>query len=176
MKFIVIAVVSKDGFIAKYSGHQPKDWTSKEEKEKFKIDLNKCDLSILGRKSHELAYEKLRKRIIFTSSVKKITKKNNHVFFNPKFNNFNELELFFKNKKKIAILGGTKIYDFFLEKKLITDIILTVEPVFFKNGLKLFSKLQYENLAKEIKKLSFKFSEKKIILNQEGTEYFYYSK
>ena len=56
MKFIVIAVVSKDGFIAKYSGHQPKDWTSKEEKEKFKIDLNKCDLSILGRKSHELAY------------------------------------------------------------------------------------------------------------------------
>ena len=32
MKFRLIAAVSNDGFIAKFSGHLPNNWTSKEEK------------------------------------------------------------------------------------------------------------------------------------------------
>ena len=40
MKCKLIAVVSKDGFIARYSGDIPSDWTSKEEQKYFIKDMN----------------------------------------------------------------------------------------------------------------------------------------
>ena len=56
MKYILIAVVSKDGFIARNSRHLPMEWTSKEEKSHFKKSINNCDWSVMGRNTHELFY------------------------------------------------------------------------------------------------------------------------
>ena len=61
MKYILIAVVSKDGFIARNSRHLPMEWTSKEEKSHFKKSINNCDWSVMGRNTHELFYNENRK-------------------------------------------------------------------------------------------------------------------
>ena len=39
MIYKLIAVVSKDGFIARYSGDLPVNWTSNEEQDFFKKDI-----------------------------------------------------------------------------------------------------------------------------------------
>jgi dihydrofolate reductase len=42
-------------------------------------------------------------------------------------------------KKAVAICGGASIYSMFLEKALVDKLYLTVEPVIFGEGVKLFS-------------------------------------
>ena len=175
-KYILIAVVSKDGFIGKNSNQKPYEWTSKEEQDQFRLDLKNCSWSVVGRKTHELAPNNDKKRIIFTSSVKKISINKNHIFFNPEYSSFEELESFFNYNDNIAILGGTKIYDFFWEKNLINEIILTIEPLCFKQGLCLFEKIEWKNLKKEIFKKKFSLSNEEKILNSKGTLYLHYSK
>jgi dihydrofolate reductase len=39
----------------------------------------------------------------------------------------------------VAVLGGTHIYSYFLERDLIDDLYLTVEPIVFGSGLGLFN-------------------------------------
>ncbi|MEK7097891.1 MAG: dihydrofolate reductase family protein, partial [Patescibacteria group bacterium] len=57
--------------------------------------------------------------------------------------------------KKIAILGGTQIYSYCLEKKLIDELYLTVEPISFGHGLPIFAtKKQIKWKLKSIKKLN----------------------
>jgi dihydrofolate reductase len=43
------------------------------------------------------------------------------------------------NYKKVCLLGGTQIYSYFLERNLIDEISLTIEPLVFGEGLPLFS-------------------------------------
>ena len=65
MIYKLIAVVSKDGFIARYSGDLPVNWTSSEEQDFFKKDIKDCTWSVMGRVTHELSYNENKKRIIF---------------------------------------------------------------------------------------------------------------
>ena len=60
---------SKDGFIAKKQGDNPQLWTSKEDKELLKNNLEKIDWTIMGRVTHELNPNIDRKRIVFTRKV-----------------------------------------------------------------------------------------------------------
>ena len=92
MIYKLIAVVSKDGFIARYSGDLPVNWTSSEEQNFFKKDIKDCIWSVMGRVTHELSYNEYKKRIIFSSSVKKyeyISK--NHIYFNPSSISFDQI-------------------------------------------------------------------------------------
>lgn len=175
MRYKLIAVVSQDGFIARYSGHKPFEWSSPEEQLQFRIDIENCNWGAMGRNTHEMTYNKHRSRIIFTSSVSKIIKRNNHIFFNPKIDNFSNIQSYFKSNENIAILGGTKVHDFFWEQKLITDIILTIEPIFFENGLLLFSYIKWSRFDEEMKKNSFYLKKEKKFLNNKGTTYIHYA-
>ena len=128
MKYILIAVVSADGYIARYSGDLPSSWTSIEEKEKFKEDISNCLWSVMGRKTHELSFKANRKRIIFTRSINNIVENKNHIYFNPTKNSWNDMLNLMTPVSRICILGGTKIYDYFLKKKMIDDLFITIEP------------------------------------------------
>ena len=59
----LIAVVSNDGFIARYSGDIPKNWSSKEEQNYFLNDMQECHWSVMGRKTHDLSYKANKNRI-----------------------------------------------------------------------------------------------------------------
>lgn len=174
MKFRLIAAVSNDGFIAKFSGHLPNNWTSKEEKIYFKKDINSCGWSVMGRKTHELSFNKNKKRIIFTTSLKSyLYKDNKHLFCNPYNVSLDQIIGLIEPSKNLCILGGTKVHDYFLKKNLIDELIITVEPIYFKEGLPLFSILNWKDFPNHFlkKKLYKQIIHKR--LNTNGTQYYH---
>lgn len=177
MIYKLIAVVSKDGFIARYSGDLPINWTSNEEQDFFKKDIKDCIWSVMGRVTHELSYNKNKKRIIFSSSVKKYKYVNqNHIYFNPTGISFDKMINLIKPVSKVCILGGTNIYDYFINNKLLNDLIITVEPVVFGKGLSLFSKIEWKNFPKFFFENGFKLKNIVEEINSKGTKYYYLSK
>ena len=176
MQLKLIAVVSKDGFIARKSGDIPANWTSNEEKKCFKNDINKCDWAVMGRTTHELSYKENSKRIIFSSSIKNYKfLSENHILLNPE--NFSFIEMLGKIEKvsSICILGGTRVHDYFYYNNLINEMMITVEPIFFRVGLPLFTKIKWNNVLQTFLNQGFK-KKKYIQINKKGTRYLYLSK
>ena len=176
MKYKLIAAVSQDGFIARYSGDLPNNWTSKEEQDAFKIDIKDCEWSAMGRKTHELSFNK-KKRIIFTKSVEKYKFTNhNHIFFNPLGCSFEEIINLIKPVDSICILGGTSVHDYFFDNKLINELIITVEPITFGEGLPLFSKIDWEDFPDIFIKDGLILNKNIKIINKMGTKYYHFIK
>jgi len=136
--------ITADGKIAKNSDHFP-DWTSKEDKKMFMDVTKEHGVVIMGDKTFFTFPKPLpdRLNVVFTlienpclpagmapetENVKWVTGEPEKVL--------EELE---KMGYKSAILGGGAYLNTqFLEKKLIDEIWLTVEPKIFGNGLGVF--------------------------------------
>jgi dihydrofolate reductase len=82
------------------------------------------------------------------------------VFLNPEKSNLRKF-LVSKNYKKVAILGGGKVYDFCLKHEMIDELFVTIEPYVFRNGVSMFA-------GKEFMKHKF-FLESTKRLNKNGT-------
>ena len=167
-KYILIAAVTIDGKIAKHSRHMT-DWTSKEDKEFMRAQLDKCDVIVVGNNTYKTALEPLSKRncIVFTESIKSTMMKSLLcLYLNPKTADIQEI-IKKNNYKTVCILGGMQTYTYFLEKGLIDELYITVEPIIFGKGLSLF------NTPVEEKNFEL-VSVKK--LNDSGTILIYYRK
>ncbi|OGF28796.1 hypothetical protein A2477_04375 [Candidatus Falkowbacteria bacterium RIFOXYC2_FULL_47_12] len=136
----MIAAITIDGRIAKDS-HQLTDWTSVEDKNFLHKKLDASDVVIVGNNTFKTAREPLSKRncIVFTRAIAGSRQKNeNCLYVNPAGVDIIKL-LQGKNYRRIAVLGGTQVYSWFLEKNLLDEIYLTVEPIVFGSGLPLFT-------------------------------------
>jgi len=134
----LMMALTADGKIAKSSGHFP-DWTSKEDKKLFAQISKEHGVVMMGEKTYATFPSPLKDRlnIVFTleknppviSGVKWVSGEPEAVLF--------ELE---KMGYTSALLGGGAFLNtLFLEKKLINEIILTIEPKIFGAGLGLFN-------------------------------------
>ena len=177
MNYKLIAVISQDGYIARYSGDLPTNWTSKEEQNYFLNDMKKCEWSVMGMNTHELSYSKNKKRIIFTKSIKNYKFLNkNQLLFNPSKNSFHTILDLIKPVSTICILGGTKVYDYFIENNLLSELIITVEPIFFNEGLPLFSSINCENFIEDFENKGFILNKEIKKINNSGTKYYHFYK
>lgn len=135
---IAIAAVTLDGRIALHRGH-PSDWTSHEDRRFLRSFLDTCDVIVIGNNTYRTAKKPLSKRncIVFTRSVP-ATKRlaNNLLLCNPRGANLRAL---LNQYKKVAVLGGSAVYTYFLEKNLLDKLYLTIEPLVFGKGLSLFA-------------------------------------
>lgn len=129
--------MTADGKIAKSSDHFP-NWTSKEDKKMFMEVTKKVGVVIMGDKTFFTFPKPLPERlnVVFTllenppetENVKWVTGEPEKVL--------EELE---KEGYGSAILGGgTYLNTQFLEKKLIDEIWLTIEPKIFGDGMGVF--------------------------------------
>ena len=139
-----LAVVSTlDGFIARYPGHAPHEWASAEEQDIFFREVDAADWSIMGRGTHEAANKPDRRRIIFTSQVNAPEwRRDLQVWLNPKTVNVDDLANLVSDRHRLEnglILGGTRIHDWFLAQNAIDEILMTIEPIQFGEGLPIFS-------------------------------------
>jgi len=137
--YTAFVATSIDGRIAK-SGQSGIDWTSKEDWNFFQNSLAKMDAVIVGHNTYKIAQASLQKRntIVLTSKVNKPKIQNKTVFFNPeKFSLKKFLQS--KNYKRIAILGGARVYNFCLENKILDELFVTIEPYVFTAGIPIFS-------------------------------------
>lgn len=139
-QLIILAAVTIDSKIAKNSGHLSTHWTSAEDRDHLHTILNRCDLIVVGNNTYKTALRPLSKRncVVFTRSVATTEQRSPKcLYLNPSTIDVKKW-LAKSPYKKIAILGGTATYNLFLEKKLISDIYLTIEPIIFGSGLGLF--------------------------------------
>src|ERR1700722_1907162 len=143
--FTAIAAITLDGKIAQNSHQLSYDWTSKEDQKFFQAELKKFDAVIVGSNTFKTAEEPLKKRntIVLTSKVKKVEEKYPHVWFC----NYKAVDVktFTASLgfKKIAVLGGSKVYTYCLEKNLIDKLYLTLEPIVFGLGIDIFASKNY---------------------------------
>ncbi|MBI3589214.1 MAG: dihydrofolate reductase [Candidatus Liptonbacteria bacterium] len=137
--YSAIAAVTMDGKIATHA-RQFTNWTSKEDKDFLHKLLDRSDVVVVGHNTYKTAKKPLDKRncIVMTRSVSKIVQKNSKlVFLNPTREN---LDKFIRRMgyRRVAILGGAQTYTYFLEKNLIDEIYLTIEPLVFGRGMSMF--------------------------------------
>jgi len=144
----MMMAITLDGKIAKHDKHFP-DWTSKEDKKLFAKISREHGVVMMGDKTFATFPAPLpgRLNVVFTleknppeiEGVKWVTGEPKPVL--------EELE---KMGYKSALLGGGAFLNsLFLEKKLISEIILTIEPKIFGDGLSLFNKNFDVNLKLE---------------------------
>lgn len=157
--YIAIAATTIDGRIAKHSKHFS-SWTSVEDKNFLHAILDTCDVILVGRATYDMAKKPLSKRNCIVLTRDTNGKKNlpGLTYLNPAKKSLAQL-VKKCGYKKIGILGGEQIYSYCLEKNLLDELFLTIEPVSFGYGLSLFKtkKLAAWKL-KSIKKLNNKGS------------------
>ncbi len=137
-KFIAVAAITIDGKIAKNS-HHFSNWTCKEDKDFLHDILDTCDVVLVGNSTYKMAIKPLSKRncIVLTRDLKNKQNLPLLTYCDPTKQSLQKIVI--KNKyKKICVLGGTQIYSYCLERGLIDELYLTIEPLTFGLGLPLF--------------------------------------
>lgn len=139
INYIAYVAGSIDGRISE-SSRSKIDWTSREDWNFFQKSLKKVDAVVVGHNTYNLARKSLKKRntIVFTSKINKPKLFGLVTFFNPEKSDFGKF-IENRNYNKVAILGGPKVYDFFLKHKMLDELFITIEPYIFTTGIPMFS-------------------------------------
>jgi len=144
IKFVAYVAASIDGRISE-SSHSKIDWTSEEDWNFLQKSLKKFDAVVVGSHTYKIAEKSLKKRntIVFTSKVKKSKVSGSVTFLNPEHSNVRDLLR--KNKyRRVAILGGPEVYNFFLKNNMLHELFVTIEPYIFTSGVPMFSGKKFE--------------------------------
>jgi dihydrofolate reductase len=123
-------------------------WSSQEDKKHFSKVTKEIGVVIMGRKTFEEIGKPLdkRKNIVLTGEPEKYQKLEKtyqgSLFFTDEKPEslLNRLEN--EGYQTVALIGGPTINALFLEKNLIDEIYLTIEPVIIEGDLSLFSYVQ----------------------------------
>jgi len=146
----MLMAITLDGKIAKTSDHFP-DWTGKADKKYFMNRTKEAGCLIMGNTTYKTIGRPLpgRKNMILTRDKSQIQ--------NP---NFKKSELEFTDKapaellgqlgeegfEEVMLCGGAQINTLFAKAGLIDEIILTISPLAFGEGMSLFNEVVDLNL------------------------------
>ncbi len=136
-KIVAVAAMTLDGKIAAENGRST-DWTSPEDKDFLHDFLDKSEVVLVGRKTYELAAAQLAKRkcIVF-SRTGDLKRRSENLLIADLADT--DLKKLLAPYRTATLLGGAQIYTYFLERGLVDELYLTLEPVVFGRGLALFA-------------------------------------
>lgn len=136
--------MTADGIIAKNSGHNPMEWTSKEDKELYKQTSKEAGLIIMGQATYDAIGSPLpgRLNIVLT----KEDRTDQPGLLEHKQGDVKKIlaDLEKRNFEMALICGGTFVNSLFLQENLIDEVQITVEPKIFGSGLHLFDKVEVD--------------------------------
>jgi dihydrofolate reductase len=142
MKVSIVAVVSANGLITSDILGGPKVWASPEDLGQFNAMIGTSDAVVMGRKTFDTIQDSLHHRpkllrIIMTQSPDTYShmRAEGIVEFTDKKPTDILSDLRERGLKSILIAGGSSIHSLFLQKNLVTDLYLTVEPYIFGSGI-----------------------------------------
>ena len=158
-KILYVAYIASsiDGRIAKHSLDNL-SWTSTEDWQFLQNSLKKFDAVIVGHNTYRVAKKNLDKRNAIVLTNKKLKSFGSVKFLKPEKHSIKRY-LMNNQYKRVAILGGPRVYDFCLKNKMFDEIFVTIEPYIFTNGIPMFTGekfKRYNFLLKSIKKLNKK--------------------
>ncbi|HTK33335.1 MAG TPA: dihydrofolate reductase family protein [Candidatus Paceibacterota bacterium] len=136
MKTFIIAAMTADGYIAKDAQHSPFNWTSKADKKRFIDITKKAGVIVVGSSTYKTFPGALKERLNIVYS-------RSQSFDGAETTQDEPAELLKKLEargfKEVAICGGEAIYTMFMKAKVVDRLYLTVEPIIFGKGVKLFN-------------------------------------
>lgn len=138
IKVIMMMAMTVDGKIAK-DKTQFADWTSREDKKLFVEISKRCGVIMMGENTFKTFPAPLKERlnVVFTEDINQATIPGVKFVSGEPAKVLKELEML--GYQEVLLGGGAYLNSLFLEKGLINEIILTIEPKIFGSGLSLFS-------------------------------------
>ncbi len=170
--FTLTVATSLDGFIARAIDDAPQNWASAEEQALFFRDVEAADWAIMGKNTHLAADKAHRHRIIFSTKTNG-WQRTTQLWCDPASLTPVDLVERVADRKILnngLILGGTRVHDWFFQHGAIHKVNLTIEPVAFVNGLRVFSDQQSQDPLKEFEERGFRLLSDTTI-NASGTRY-----
>ena len=139
MKLTMMMAVTTDGMIARNHAHFP-DWTSRADKMMFKTLTQKAGVVIFGSRTYEIIGKPLagRLNVILTRHPERYQAAENLIFFSDSPESLLK-DLAQKGYNEVILAGGSIINSLFVKARLIDEIILTIAPKIFGQGVPLFS-------------------------------------
>ena len=134
--------MTADGYIAKDENHTPMQWTSPEDKKLFRQMTKAAGVVVMGRKTYDTIGAPLPGRLnIVLTSQQRDDQPN---VLEHKNGNLQDIlnELQGRGFKEVIVAGGTAVNTAFLKANLIDEIHLTIEPLLFGSGLRLFEEVR----------------------------------
>lgn len=137
IKAFIIAAQTLDGFIARDKNQLSMDWNSPEDKKRFVALTKRAGVVVMGSTTYKTFNKPLKDRLNMVYS-------RSGNFEGCETTSDEPTELLKKLEERgfseVAICGGSEIYSMFMNAGLVDTIYLTIEPVYFGEGIKLFNK------------------------------------
>lgn len=135
--FVGFVAASIDGRISRESSTPP-DWTSREDWQFFQRSLAKFDAVVVGRRTYEAVAARLRRRTtyVLSSRPKTTFARGTVTFVNPARVNLGNL---LAGYRTVAVVGGAMVYRTMLERKLLNELYVTIEPLVLDRGMPMFT-------------------------------------
>lgn len=147
MEVILLVAVSADGFIARSRNDRSFDWTCSEDKQLYVDTIKKAKAVVMSSKSFQVI-KKFPRGLTYAIYTRNKNKFKNHrpdvIKAFPTKDSPKDLikKLEKQDFNQAVIAGGSSIFTMFLQAKLVTKIIYTIEPILFGTGIPLLTKPQ----------------------------------
>nr|AIA18492.1 Dihydrofolate reductase [uncultured bacterium] len=137
MKVFILAALTADGYIARDSSHLSTTWTTRTDKILFTRLTKQAGVAVMGYSSFATVGTALpgRRTIVYTRQDRPAVEGVEFTAEDPA-KLLQQLEA--DGVKGVAICGGLHIYNLFMATGLVTEFYLTVQPVLFGQGIKMF--------------------------------------
>lgn len=143
MNCFLIAAMTADGFIGRQKDDNSFTWTSAVDKKFYVEKIKTADAIVMGSRTFDSfdKYPPSSRWIIYTNQPAKFTNPKPELI-EAEATDESPKELLARLEKEglknIAICGGSSIYTLFMEAEVVQTLYLTVEPVLFGQGVRLF--------------------------------------
>lgn len=147
MKVILMMAQSVDGIIAKHSSHFP-DWTCPADKKLFKEVTRRAGVLIMGSRTYQTIGKPLGQRlnVVYTRRPEQFEKADNLLLTAAPARQL-LVELSDMGYKEVVLTGGATINSLFARDNLIDELLLTVSPILFGQGLSLFDQAYEKKMS-----------------------------
>jgi dihydrofolate reductase len=167
MKVTLMMAVTADGLIARNHSHFP-DWTCRADKRLFKQLTQKAGVVIFGSRTYDTIAKPLPERlnVIMTRKPERYRPQKNLMLFSESPARLLEV-LADKGYGEVILAGGAIINTLFIKPALVDELLLTISPKLFGQGIRLFS----EPLDLELKLLNVDQLEKSTLVLRYKVQY-----
>lgn len=141
MKLILLMAMTADGIIARDSRHFP-DWTGTADKRMFKKMTMDAGVVIMGRRTFQTIGKALPRRlnIVMTRYPEKQVSADNLIFTNDAPGQLLK-KISQQGYQKAILAGGATINSLFMRENLIDEMVITVIPKLFGQGISMFAEM-----------------------------------
>ncbi len=139
MKLTLMMAITADGMIARDNAHFP-DWTCSADKKLFKRLTQEAGVVIFGSRTYDTIGRPLpgRLNVVMTRHPERYTPSEGLLFYSDTPERLMD-DLARKGYDEAILAGGGVINTLFIKSRLVDELLLTISPKLFGQGLPLFS-------------------------------------